>query len=71
MVPISLYVCLQIEGFNITTSYIPIRMPPDRGIQYYNRKHFYSIVLQAVCREDLKTKDLIKCHVEVYCHNIM
>ena len=38
----------------IDGSHIPIRMPPDRGIDYYNRKDFYSVVLQAVCREDLR-----------------
>ena len=38
----------------IDGSHIPIRMPPDRGIDYYNQKDFYSVVLQAVCREDLR-----------------
>ena len=38
----------------IDGSHIPIRMPPDRGIDCYNRKDFYSVVLQAVCREDLR-----------------
>ena len=38
----------------IDGSHIAMRMPPDRGIDYYNRKDFYSIVLQAVCREDFK-----------------
>ena len=38
----------------IDESHIPIRMPPDKGIDYYNRKDFYPVVLQAVCREDLR-----------------
>ena len=55
----------------IDGSHIAMRMPPDREIDYYNRKDFYSIVPQAVCREDLKTKKLIICDVEVYCHIIL
>lgn len=39
-------------------THIPIRMPSERGIDYYNRKDFYSVVLQAVCREDLRFTDV-------------
>ena len=35
-------------------SHIPIRKPEERGVDYYNRKDFYSIVLQAVVREDMR-----------------
>ena len=38
----------------VNGSHIPTRMPADSGIDYYNRKDFYSIVLQAVCRKDLR-----------------
>ena len=38
----------------IDGSHVPIRMSPDSGIDYYNQKDFYSIVLQAVSREDLR-----------------
>ncbi len=44
----------------IDGSHIPIRMPSVRGVDYYNRKDYYSIVLQAVCREDLR-------FIDVYC----
>ena len=35
----------------IDGSRVPMRMPPDRGIDCYNRNDFYSIVFQAVCRD--------------------
>ena len=38
----------------IDGSHIPIKQPDDRGTDYYNRKDFYSVVLQAVVREDLR-----------------
>lgn len=34
------------------------QLPSERGIDYYNRKDFYSIVLQAVVREDLRFIDI-------------
>ncbi|WAR04916.1 hypothetical protein MAR_020285 [Mya arenaria] len=47
----------------IEWSHIPIRRPSDRGIDNYNRKYFYSVVLQAVVAENLRfTNDnLEKC----------
>lgn len=46
-----------IIGF-IDGTHIPIKRPSERGIDYYNRKDFYSIVLQAVVREDLRFIDI-------------
>jgi hypothetical protein len=34
-------------------SHIPIKKPEVRGVDYYNRKDFHSIILQAVVREDM------------------
>ena len=39
-------------------SHIPIEKPPVRGVDYYNRKDFYSVVLQAVVREDMRFTDI-------------
>jgi hypothetical protein len=33
--------------------HIPIRRPSENGIDYFNRKKFYSLVLQAICTSDL------------------
>ena len=38
----------------IDGTHIAIRMPADRGIDYYNRKDYYSVVLQVVVREDMR-----------------
>ncbi|XP_062610167.1 uncharacterized protein LOC134271947 [Saccostrea cucullata] len=46
-----------IVGF-IDGTHISIKRPSDRGFDYYNRKDFYSIVLQAVVREDLRFIDI-------------
>jgi len=35
-------------------SHIKIRRPVERGYDYFNRKDFYSIILQAVVREDMR-----------------
>lgn len=40
-------------------THIQIRRPAERGFDYYNRKEYYSVVLQAVVREDL-------CFTNVY-----
>lgn len=50
---------LELKGFPgivgmIDGSHITIRKPKERGVDYYNRKDYYSIVLQAVVREDLR-----------------
>jgi hypothetical protein len=37
----------------IDGSHIPIKKPTENGIDYFNRKKYYSMVLQAVCRHDL------------------
>ena len=36
----------------IDDTHIAIRMPAERGVDYYNRKDYYSVVLQVVVRED-------------------
>ena len=46
-----------IRGF-IDGSHIAIRKPEIRGFDYYNRKDFYFVILQAVCREDLRFTDI-------------
>lgn len=38
----------------IDGTHIPIRRPPERGIDYYNRKDYYSVVLQGVVKDDLQ-----------------
>jgi len=38
----------------IDGSHIPIKAPTKYPADYFNRKHFYSIVLQAVCDHDGK-----------------
>lgn len=38
----------------IDATHIKIHRPAVRGIDYYNRKNFYSVVLQAVVREDMR-----------------
>ena len=38
----------------IDGTHISIKKPSDKGIDYYNRKDYYSVVLQAVAREDLR-----------------
>lgn len=38
--------------------HIPISTPYDNPNAYYNRKKFHSVILQAVCREDLRFTDV-------------
>ncbi|XP_061195126.1 putative nuclease HARBI1 [Saccostrea echinata] len=42
----------------IDGTHISITKPAERGIDYYNRKDYYSVVLQAVVREDLRFIDV-------------
>ena len=42
----------------IDGTHITIRMPAERGIDYYNRKEYYSVVLQVVVREDMRFTDV-------------
>ena len=42
----------------IDATHIPISKPKHRGIDYYNRKDYYSVILQAVVREDLRFTDI-------------
>lgn len=42
----------------IDGTHIPITKPSERGVDYYNRKDFYSVILQAVVREDLRFIDV-------------
>jgi hypothetical protein len=42
----------------IDGSHIPIKAPTKYPADYFNRKHFYSIVLQAVCDHDGKFIDV-------------
>ena len=37
----------------IDGTHIAIRMPAERGVDYYNHKDYYSVVLQVVVREDM------------------
>ncbi|KAK3107882.1 hypothetical protein FSP39_024372, partial [Pinctada imbricata] len=39
-------------------SHIPIQRPLDKANCYYNRKQFYSIILQGVCDDSLKFMDI-------------
>lgn len=41
-------------------SHIRIRKPAERSNDYFNRKGYYSVILQAVCRED-------KRFIDIYC----
>ncbi|KAJ8304911.1 hypothetical protein KUTeg_018494 [Tegillarca granosa] len=54
---------MELKGFPgvvgmIDGSHIRIHKPQIRGIDYYNRKEYYSIVLQAVVREDMRFTDV-------------
>ena len=42
----------------IDGTHIPIRKPAIRGIDYYNRKDYYSVILQAVVSHDLRFIDV-------------
>ena len=42
----------------IDDTHIAIRMPAERGVDYYNRKEYYSVVLQVVVREDKRFTDV-------------
>ena len=37
----------------IDSTHITIRMPAERGVDYYNHKDYHSVVLQVVVREDM------------------
>ena len=43
---------------SIDGCHIKIGKPTERANDYYNRKGFYSVVLQAVCREDRRFTDI-------------
>lgn len=54
---------LELKGFDgvvgmVDGTHIPIRKPSVRGTDYYNRKDFHSVVLQAVTREDMRFIDV-------------
>ena len=42
----------------IDDTHIAIRMPAERRVDYYNRKEYYSVVLQVVVREDKRFTDV-------------
>ena len=42
----------------IDGTHVQIRKPDERGYDYYNRKDYYSVVLQVVCRENLLFTDV-------------
>lgn len=46
-----------VVGF-LDGSHIPIAKPIINPDNYYNRKKFHSVILQAVCREDLRFTDI-------------
>ena len=39
-------------------THIKINKPSERGFDYFNRKDYYSVVLQVVAREDLRFTDI-------------
>lgn len=52
-------------------THISIRRPSERGIDYFNRKDYYSVILQGVVAEDMRFTNvfagfLAKCMVHVY-----
>ncbi|KAJ8928588.1 hypothetical protein NQ314_018835 [Rhamnusium bicolor] len=38
--------------------HIPIKKPVTHGTDYFNRKHFYSVVLQVICKSNLLFSDV-------------
>lgn len=42
--------------------YIPCKQPPENAHDYYNRKEFHSIILQAVCNHK---GVFIDCHIDM------
>ena len=42
----------------IDSTHIAIRMPAERGVDYYNRKDYYSVVLQVVVHEEICFTDV-------------
>ncbi|KAJ8928732.1 hypothetical protein NQ314_018667 [Rhamnusium bicolor] len=38
--------------------HIPIKKPVTQGADYFNRKHFHSVVLQAICKSNLLFSDV-------------
>ena len=42
----------------IDSTHIAIRMPAERGVDYYNSKDYYSVVLQVVVHEDMRFTDI-------------
>lgn len=59
----------------IDGTHIPITKPSERGVDYYNRKDFYSVILRAVVREDIRFIDVFagypgKVHdARVFCNS--
>ena len=58
-------------GLNIragyATAHIPIVTPPQSSTDYYNRKGFYSIVLQAVVDHQYRYDNtLTACLIHIY-----
>lgn len=52
-----LFLTLLLTGI-IDGSHIQINKPTERHVDYFNRKHYYSVVLQGVCNEQRQFIDV-------------